>query len=156
MGLILCIVSNETDPKFGSQNLHSIENDFCIKSTRIRFEATVYIWELFENELKPKNMKCFAVLMLVTYFIAIISAKNIAENELARGGESAAAPKQSIQSLFKTLTQLVQGVLDDDKFVLNLLHLTPPLDLTDNQITDLKTLLKSLNTINRDLKAEIK
>lgn len=119
-------------------------------------EATVYIWELFDNELKPKNMKCFAILVLVTYFIAIISAKNIAENELTRDEESGAAPRQSIQSLFKTLTQLVRGVLDEDKFVLNLLHLTPPLDLTDGQINDLKILLKSLDAINKDLKAKIK
>lgn len=89
-------------------------------------------------------MKCFAILLLLTYSIATISTKNIDENDLTSSGSS-------IQSLFQTLIQLVKGVLDNDKFVLDILGLTPPLHLTDHQIDDLKRLLKSLNTINADL-----
>lgn len=92
-------------------------------------------------------MKCSAILLLFAYSIATISTKSIDGNGLTSSGSS-------IKSLFQTLTQLVKGVLDNDKFVLDILGLTPPLHLTDHQITDLNRLLKSLNTINEDLTSE--
>lgn len=97
-------------------------------------------------------MKFLIVILLVA--TTVVVSVEVTEN--AVGGEQLvkAAPVNSLQGLFETLIRLVEGVLDGDKFVLNMLRITAPMDLTDNQIRDLRRLLDSLKRINTDLAAE--
>lgn len=102
-------------------------------------------------------MKCFIIFLLVAYSIAIISTKDIADNRLtSEESTSVPAQKPSIRSLFHGIAYLVKGVLYEDKNVLRKLDLTPPLDLTNDQIKELKQLLRALNRLNTDLEREDK
>lgn len=101
-------------------------------------------------------MKYFVILFIAATIVAV-SAKAVIEkstNELSDGEADGRKPPTSIQSLFKTLYNLVQGVLNHDKFVLDVLGMRQPLDLSEKQKDDLKKLAKSLDRINKDLKNE--
>lgn len=56
---------------------------------------------------------------------------------------------QSIEPLLKTLTKLVEGVLDGDKFVLDLLRLPAQFRLTTKHRMELKRLWYHLNKIKK-------
>lgn len=58
---------------------------------------------------------------------------------------------QSIGQLLKTLTKLVEGVLDGDKFELDLLHLPAQFRLTAKQRMEIKGLWYHLNKIKKRL-----
>lgn len=97
-------------------------------------------------------MKCFIVILLTAVTLAV--SVDVSDN--AFGGEKPVktTSASSLQGLFQTLIRLVEGVLDGDKFVLNTLRITEPLNLTDNQIRDLNRLLDSLKRINIALDAQ--
>lgn len=70
-------------------------------------------------------------------------------NKLSAKGTTKSA--QSIEPLWTTLTKLVEGVLDGDKFVFDLLRLPPQFRLTTEQRMELKGLWSHLNKIRKRL-----
>lgn len=96
-------------------------------------------------------MKYFVFLLIAT---TILAEKTLGEVADKPPNVVPSAPRPSIQSLFHTLTKLVEGVLDGDRFVLDLLGLHQPIALDAIQIDVLTELIESFNTINEDLKPE--
>lgn len=70
-------------------------------------------------------------------------------NKLSAKGITKSA--QSLEPLWTTLTKLVEGVLDGDKFVFDLLRLPPQFRLTTEQRIELKGLWSHLNKIRKRL-----
>lgn len=99
-------------------------------------------------------MKCFAIILLIATVISVTFAEETNQVEQPAKTFAAPAPEKSIKSLFLTLTKLVEGVLNNDKFVLAMLGLQPPLDLTDDQTNQLQQLLHALDKINEEFKPE--
>lgn len=106
----------------------------------------------FEKELN-RNMKCFVIILVIVASVATetIVTDNAIDNKESAKVTTVHAPENSLQGLFQTLCKLIEGVLDNDKFVLNMLRINAPLDLTDNQIKGLRRLLESLHKIDADL-----
>lgn len=96
-------------------------------------------------------MKYFSLVLLIATVISIAFAEETIEKPTKLFQVQSTSPEKSLKTLFETITRLVEGVLDGDKFVLNVLGLKPPLDLTNDQTNQLEQLLQSLDIINENL-----
>lgn len=113
----------------------------CFVSTSKRIKAK-------ENSI----MKFITVILIIATVIGVIVTADIADKVIdERPSEDAAGSQRSIESLLKTLTKLVEGVIDGDKFILNILRLPEDLELTDSQSTELSRLVEMLTDINKKL-----
>lgn len=95
-------------------------------------------------------MKQFVIIFIGIF--AVASGLGFAEAYITRVDSARATPvpQESIQALYQTISKLVQGVLDGDKFILSLLRLPDHLSLSGDQVYDLKKLLMILKSFSKD------
>lgn len=95
-------------------------------------------------------MKFITVILIIASVSAVVvTADDKIDSKLP--SDKTAKSQRSIEALLETLTKLVQGVIDGDKFVLDVLHLPKDIELSDIQDTELNRLLTILNDINKKL-----
>lgn len=98
----------------------------------------------------------YAVILIIVAASVVVRAANIAtaHDEVLNSkilANEITVSDQSLAPLFQTLTKLVEGVLDGDKFVLDLLQIPAQFRPTTQQRILLKGLWNRLNKIKKKL-----
>lgn len=97
-------------------------------------------------------MKFITVILIIATACAVVVTADIHEEiESKTIKDQTVKSPRSVAGLLETLGKLVEGVIDGDKFVLDVLRLPKDLDLNDIESRELNRLLSVLNDINDNL-----
>lgn len=123
----------------------------CLKSRSLQ-QIWIVITSKRVEAKETLSMKFITVILIIATVSGVVVTADVADKIIDKlPSEDTAGSQRSIESLLKTLTKLVEGVIDGDKFILNILRLPEDLALNDIQSTELSRLVNILNDINKKL-----